>query len=72
MFNLDHHLAASKRTIADMEHHTGHMRHAIQFRPSFVSEEDVYSRNVCWKVGALIRRRCPVTPSSATGKNIWR
>ena len=41
MFNLDDHLAASKRTIADMEHHTDDMRHAVQFRPSFVSEEDV-------------------------------
>ena len=57
MFNLDDHLAASKRTIADMEHHADDMRHAVQY--------------VCWKVGALIRRHCPVTQSSATGKNIW-
>ncbi len=41
MFNLDDHLAASKRTIAEMESRADDLRHAVQFRPSIVSGADV-------------------------------
>jgi hypothetical protein len=41
MSKLDEKLAASEKRIADVQHQANDLKHAAQFRPSVVSDEDV-------------------------------